>query len=60
MSIQARRDAARKGTMLEMVIGVTVWVGLGTLAALAVGRASRIGACPTDGPCRRLIEPPGA
>ena len=46
--------------MLELVIGVTVWVGLGTLAALAVGRASRIGACPTDGPCRRLIEPPGA
>jgi hypothetical protein len=43
-----------------MAIGVTVWVGLGTLAALAVGRASRIGACPAEGACRRLIDPPRA
>jgi hypothetical protein len=46
--------------MLEMTIGVTVWIGLGTLAAIAVGRASRIGGRPGDAPPRRLSCPPHA
>jgi hypothetical protein len=46
--------------MLEMTIGMTVWIGLGTLAALAVGRASRIGARPVDAAQRRLDRQPRA
>jgi hypothetical protein len=38
--------------MLGMMIGMTVWIGLGTLAAVAVGRASRMGASPADTPSR--------
>jgi hypothetical protein len=42
--------------MIEMVLGgATVWIGLGTLAALALGRASRIGARPVDVRSQRLI-----
>jgi hypothetical protein len=55
-----RHDATGKKTMLEMAIGVTMWIGLGTLAALAVGRASRIGRNPAKAGARRAVCPPHA
>jgi hypothetical protein len=37
--------------MIELFIGIAVWITIGTAAALAVGRASAIGA-PRHAPCR--------
>ena len=36
--------------MIELMIGMAVWVSLGAAAAIAVGRASTIGA-PSAVPC---------
>jgi hypothetical protein len=47
-----------KGTMLTMAFGATMWIGVGVLAALALGRASRIGACPLDRCSCQLTCPP--
>ncbi len=40
--------------MLTMTIGLLAWIGGGTLAALAVGRASAIG----SDPIQRRTSPP--
>jgi hypothetical protein len=37
--------------MIELFIGIAVWITIGTAAALAVGRASAIGA-PGQAHCR--------
>jgi hypothetical protein len=55
-SIRYRREwfkaalRRRKGHMIELFIGIVVWVTIGTAAALAVGRASAIGA-PAQAHC---------
>lgn len=43
-----------------MMIGVTVWIGLGALAALAVGRASAIGNDAAPEQLREIDGPPRA
>lgn len=43
-----------------MMIGVTVWIGLGALAALAIGRASAIGTDAAPGRPREIDGPPRA
>ena len=41
--------------MVVMMLGVMVWIGVGMLAALAVGRASSIGTDePAEAPRSRL------